>query len=479
MKDRYDIAVIGAGIGGLAAGALLAHKGLSVAVFEAGRTPGGYCTSFKRGGYTFDSVLDAISGCGPKGWLTRTLDQHLGVASEVEFVKLDPLRVDMFGGDRVAIPGGLPGMMDLLYDTAPSERESILKLMEAMEDVYRTAMATMPETFYTDPRMERRGGPIAKYRRASFKDLLDDYIKDHKVRAILSDRCAFMGLPPSGVSALQMVIMFMTYAQGGGYRIKDGAQNLSDAFVSGLTKFGGDMFTGSPVRSIRVEGGKVSGIETGDGFAGAGAVISAIDAASTAALANIPVEPAGQRPSVSYFMVYLGLDKKLDIPDSMGIYPGYDIESTFADIATDIASPNSSLELINYSGISPSMAPRDCMTLMLMAKAAYNYAKDWRVCKEREMERIIDKADAAVPGIRGSIAHAGSATPLTLERYTGNSGGAAFGWEQIPGNPRTPVSTPVAGLYNAGHWTYPGGGIESVTATGIVAAELAARYVRG
>jgi phytoene dehydrogenase-like protein len=478
MKDYYDIAVIGAGIGGLAAGALLAHKGFSVAVFEAGRTPGGYCTSFRRGGYKFDTVLDAISGCGPKGWITRTLDQHLGVSDEVEFVRLDPLRVDVFGSERVSIPGEMPELLDLLYSIAPPEREGILGLMTTMEEVYLTAMATMPEVFYTDPRMEKRGGPVAKYRRLSFKDLLDDFVKDAKVRAVLSDRSAFMGLPPSKVSALAMVIMFMTYAQGGGYRIKGGAHRLTDALSAGLMKNGGELFTKSPVTKVLIEDGKASGVEANGKAVRAGSVVSAIDAARTADLAGIEQEPAGLNPSVSYFMVYLGLDRVLDVPDSMGVYPGLDIEETFADIATDIASPRSSLEIINYSRISPGMAPEGGTTLMLMAKAAYGYSEGWHTCKSRVMERLIDKADRAVPGVRGSISVAEAATPLTLERYTGNSHGAAFGWEQIPGNPRTPSTSTVPGLYTAGHWTYPGGGIESVTATGIVAAELAACYLR-
>lgn len=478
MKNRYDIAVIGAGIGGLAAGALLAHKGFSVAVFEAGKHPGGYCTSFRRGGYTFDTALDAISGCGKNGWLWGVLDQHLGVSSQVELVRLDPLRVDVFGSERISIPGNMSALMDLLYSTAPSEREGILGLMETMEEIYRTAMSSLPETFYKDPRMELRGGPVAKYRQLSFKDLLDNFVKDAKVRAILCDRSAFMGLPPSKVSALAMVIMFMTYAQGGGYRIKDGASRLADAFVAGLKKNGGELYTKSPVTKILSEGGCVSGVEVDGRQIGATAVVSGMDATKTASMAGMDLEPAGLTPSTSFFMVYLGLDRVLDIPDSMGIYPGYDIESTFADTATDIASPRSSMEVINYSRISPSMAPEGGTTLMLMAKAAYGYSEDWRSCKAREMARLIDKADTAVPGIKESIVVAEAATPLTLERYTGNSRGAAFGWEQLPGNPRTACKSALPGLYMAGHWTYPGGGIESVTATGIVTAELAAGYLR-
>lgn len=477
MKDSYDIAVIGAGIGGLTAGALLAHKGYSVAVFEAGKKPGGYCTSFRRGGYTFDSVLDAISGCGKFGWLRRVLEQHLGVMDRVEFVRLDPLRVDYFGGEKVVIPAELSALMDLLYSTAPGEREGVLGLMKAMEEIYRTAMATPPEVLYNDPRIEKRGGPLTRFRRATFAEMMDEFVKDPNARAVLSDRSAFMGLPPSKVSALAMTIMFMTYARGGGYRIKGGAQRLADAFVAGLEKHGGELVTRCPVSKVHAEDGAAAGVVADGKLIRARAVVSAVDASATASMAGLNPGPKGLRPSVSYFMVYLGLNKKIDMPDSIGVYPGCDIEATFADIATDIASPRSSLEIINYSNISPDMAPDGGTTLMLMAKAAYSYGTDWRECKDREMDRLIDRADGVVPGIRDSIVVAEAATPLTLERYTGNSAGAAFGWEQGPENARTAARTGLPGLFQAGHWGYPGGGIESVTASGIIAAGLASGHI--
>jgi len=479
MKDSCDIAVIGSGIGGLTAGALLAHKGFSVMVFEAGKKPGGYCTSFKRGEYRFDSALDAISGCGENGWLRRVLDQHLGVMDQVEFVRLDPLRVDMFGKERVEIPAGMPALMDLLYGIAPGEREGILGLMQAMDEIFRTAMATPPDMLYNDPRMDKRGGALARFRRATFGQLLDEYVHDEKLRAVLCDRCAYMGLPPSKVSALAMTIMYMTYAQGGAYRIKGGAQSLADAFVKGLVKHGGEFINKARISRIHVEDGRAAGVEIDGTIMRAKAVISAADASSTARMAGLEEEKDGLKPSVSYFMVYLGLNGRLDMPDGMGVYPGYDIEQTFSDIASDIASPHSSMEIINYSNISPSMAPEGCTSMMLMAKAAYGYARDWKECKAQVTDRLIERADAALPGLKGMISVADAATPLTLERYTGNSCGAAFGWEQGVDNRRSAARTGIPGLFQAGHWTYPGGGVESVTASGIIAAELAAGHASG
>ena len=65
-------------------------------------------------------------------------------------------------------------------------------------------------------------------------------------------------------------------------------------------------------------------------------------------------------------------------------------------------------------------------------------------------------------------------TPLSMERYTFNTGGAAFGWANIPeqaGLNRPGPETPFSGLYMAGHWTFPGGSIPAAMTSGRIAAK--------
>jgi phytoene dehydrogenase-like protein len=87
IKDKYDVVFIGAGIGGLICGAFLAKEGLSVLVAEQHSKPGGYCTSFQRKGFTFDTGFDGVTGAEKGGMINNFLEE-LGLGNEIEFVEL-------------------------------------------------------------------------------------------------------------------------------------------------------------------------------------------------------------------------------------------------------------------------------------------------------------------------------------------------------------------------------------------------------
>ena len=95
-KTKYDVIIIGAGLGGLTCGALLAKSGLKTLIIEQHSIPGGYCTSFKRKGFIFDSAVHFTEGLSPGGRLHEIL-KDLGVEKEIEVYKLDPLARYFFG----------------------------------------------------------------------------------------------------------------------------------------------------------------------------------------------------------------------------------------------------------------------------------------------------------------------------------------------------------------------------------------------
>ena len=91
-EERYYAVVVGAGIGGLVAANLLVQEGLSVLLVEQHYMAGGYCSTFRRAGYTFDAATHFYPLLGNPDTLTGRLLGEIGV--ETGWVKMDP--VDTF-----------------------------------------------------------------------------------------------------------------------------------------------------------------------------------------------------------------------------------------------------------------------------------------------------------------------------------------------------------------------------------------------
>jgi len=88
-KERYDVVVIGAGIGGLICANLLAREGLAVLLVEQHYMVGGYCSTFRRKGYTFDAASHFYPLLGNPDTITGKLLLELGC--DTGWVKMDPV----------------------------------------------------------------------------------------------------------------------------------------------------------------------------------------------------------------------------------------------------------------------------------------------------------------------------------------------------------------------------------------------------
>ena len=68
LRERSDVIVVGAGLGGMTAASLLAKRGLTVLMIDRQTRPGGSCTSFRRGGVTYDVGTAMLYGFGRRGF---------------------------------------------------------------------------------------------------------------------------------------------------------------------------------------------------------------------------------------------------------------------------------------------------------------------------------------------------------------------------------------------------------------------------
>ncbi|HRC85547.1 MAG TPA: FAD-dependent oxidoreductase, partial [Thermoanaerobaculia bacterium] len=140
LRDRpphpsYDVVVVGAGVGGLVAAALLSRAGFSVLLVEQHYMVGGYCSTFRRRGFTFDAATHFYPLLGNPQALTARLMAELGV--ETRWVAMDP--VDTFhlpDGSRFVVPADFELYLERLFERFPAEREALNAFFAEVRESY-------------------------------------------------------------------------------------------------------------------------------------------------------------------------------------------------------------------------------------------------------------------------------------------------------------------------------------------------------
>jgi len=470
MKD-FDVIVIGSGIGGLIGAGILASQGLSLLLVEKNKSPGGYLSSFKRGAFVFDSAVDCISGVGTDGLIASVL-KSLGVDNEIDFVRVNPIRVSIFPDREVAVDSDVNAYIDRLITMFPSEASGIRGFFALADRAYGTISLISKPPMYRSAGPDRISPDLVRLWDITYEELLNEFLKDYRLKAILSDRCPFIGLSPSKVAALPMIMLIMSYFRLGAYRPAGGSQRLSDVLVEGIKKNRGRVIFGSCVKKILVDGRNCIGIVCDDGEEYTSRhIISNADFTHTftnllgdkyVSIAKEMLRNPGV--STSFFLVYAGVKGEFEGHSSTGYFPSYDIINFFKPEA--VLKENGTLGITVASLEDRLRAPDGYHTVVFHEMVeADGQTFDKPACTDK----VLKKAESIIPGIRGRIEVLDSATPQTLRRYTGNFHGSAFGWKQVPGF-RNMKRHGINNLYIAGHWGETGGGVLAAAYSGARAA---------
>ncbi len=493
-SHAYPTVVIGAGLGGLTCAAYLARQGLPVTVLERHHVPGGYATAFSRAGgkFTFEVSLHGTSI--HQNAAARILSE-VGVLDKLQLVELPEVyRIRAPRGD-IAVPQRDPeAYIRLLADRFPGEAAGIRGFVEEMLAVYDETDA-----------LHRRKGKFFKplfplqyprmwgVRNLTLADLLARHVRDEALKGILAAQWGYYGLPPSKLSAFYYATATGGYLRKGSHHILNRSQDLSRLLAEAVEAAGGSIHFDTEAAAIRLEKGAVAAVESADGRVFPARAVVSNASAPTTLQSMLPagVLPADYRarlkrlrPSISSFIVWLGLDREL-----RGRIPGFSTHvpsagGPEADYAACLAGDveNGPFSVSLYDNLFEGYSSAGTSTLMLLFLCGYDpwrrfeadYRAGGREAYHREKSRWADilvarAQEAVIPGLSAMIAVRDIGTPLTNWRYTRNPEGAIYGFEQSMDNAfmnRIDNRTPVRGLYLAGAWGSPGGGYTGVLRSG-------------
>ena len=457
IKSKYDVIVLGAGIAGLICGTFLAKQGKNVLIIEQHSIPGGYCTSFKRKGFVFDSAVHHIGGCGKWSVVGRCLKE---LDININFLQLDPMDSIHFPSFSIDVPAEIDDYVDLLKERFPSESEQLTLFFKEFIRLYRATFSTEEHKM------------LIKYQNLTYKEMLDNFFTDEHLKMTLSAQWGYIGSPPHEVSAIGMCQMLVNYLKDGAYFPVGGTQNFADAITQKFIDYGGHIMLSSSVDGMLTDGNIIKGVTTKKGGEiPADIFVSNIDPKQTffSLLDKNSVDDSylrrieNMKESVSFFLLYLGLDNKIDLK---GLKRG------FYHTSNNLSFSSSDWFYISVpTEVDPSLAPdnKQIISVVVSSRDNYDDIDDWVAYKDKMKKHTINYLENFVPEIQDHIEVIDAATPKTLYRYTLNSKGAAYGWavtvDQTWSN-RLSHTTPFKNLFLSGHWTNPGPGICAVVSSG-------------
>ncbi|SEO76169.1 phytoene desaturase family protein [Trujillonella endophytica] len=493
------VAVVGAGLGGLAAAARLAALGHDVLVLEQAAAIGGKLGWYARDGHGFDTGPSLVT----LPQVYRDLFDATGgpLDEAVDLVRLDPAVAYRFAdGTRLTVPGhaaAVPAALDAaLGGGAGAQWAGLMARAERMWRVTEQPFLRSPLAgVATLARLARSGrdvATVAPWR--TLRGLGRSHLHSAELRMLLDRYATYSGSDPRRAPAVLATVPYAEQAFGSWY-VRGGLRRLGEAVAARAVERGARIRVGAAVERIVVEGGRTAGVALAGGeVVRADVVVSGADAA---ALYRdlLPPLPATRRvrgdlvrstPSLSGFVLLLALRGRTPgLAHHTVLFPGdYDAEfdAVFGagrsrGVPRPVEDPTVYVSAPDDPATRPEADSESWFVLVNAPRHDPAGGVDWDEpgLADRYAARVLEVMAQRGLDVRHRVRWSVVRTPADLARETGSVGGSIYGTSSNgaraaflrPGN-----AGPVSGLFLVGGSAHPGGGLPLVALSAQIVAGL-------
>ena len=448
---EYDVAVIGAGNGGLVAAATAAKAGMKTLLVEQHNLPGGFASSFVRGRFEFEPSLHELCDIGPEmSGGCGTMFKNLGLDVKWHRVPEAYRMILTNEGEKldVTMPFGRKEYVDAMEGYVSGSREVMEKFI-ALCDEIMDAIGYMAESKgHPDKKiMQEKYSNFLKTASYSIEEVENALKMPKAVKDILNAYWCYLGIPISRCNFTIFAAMFIKYIDLGAYIPDMRSHEISSSLDKIIRDFGGEIMYNTRVENIEVSEGRAISLTTDKGEK----IVAKqfISNASHHKVYSSMITPMSAIPKLAFkssnarrvgpagYVLYLGLNKS---PEELGfkdysyfIYPTMDTEKLYSVMGSRDDNYIQATVCLNLA--NPDCSPKGTTIMSfttLFTEGAWDDVTPENYYKEKN--KIADKMinyfeDSTGIKIRDAIEEIEVATPITFANYTGAYNGSIYGYE--------------------------------------------------
>ena len=500
--ERYDVIVIGAGVGGLTCANYLVRKGKRVLLLEHGRAVGGNIQGIRRKGYYFDAGSQSTENVG----ILFPILEELGLLDRGQWDRADFRWVTPDCDVTLRDFEQIRADFKRCFPDSAADIDAWFDFIEPGCDVMKGMMGDLPfpllrrgaEKYRVLARMSKAGLPMVKM----MPEALTRPGSEKGLEIFRDPRLAFLFGQFGDPNMLLFMYFSFWYSFLHDYIYpRGGLSALAEMLAESFVERGGELMLGQTVNTVLTSGGAAVGVETADG--GVFHAEKIVNTGNPKRLVTEMCDPAlfGSKfretikngpVSISVVTAFLGLDIG-DEELARALQTSHVLYWRVYETSESIYDPD--IHRNNWAMASwvsrhdKSLAPEGKNSIIVQIPVPYDWMNGWgtgsddpearndayRELKKRVLEDIIEDMAYLVPDLPQRVDYSELATPRTLSRYTLNPQGSIMGWSYDMY--RTPLfgrfarfKTPVKDLYQAGHYSvWPGGIVFSALSGKLVA----------
>lgn len=442
--EKYDVVIIGSGMGGLCCAYILAKEGKRVCVLEKNRQIGGSLQIYSRDKTVFETGVHYLGGLD-EGQNLNSYFNYFGLMKELKLQKLDENGYDLisFKDDPILYPHaqGYENFVEQLSIHFPEERAALKTYIQKIKEVCHSFPLYNLSS-------EKKDITSAWHLQIDSKSVINSIFKNPKLQQVIGgSNMLYAGLEnktPFYVHAL----VVDSYIQSA-YRCIDGSSQIAKTLSNNIKNLGGDIFNYSEAKLFHFNGSEIASIELTNGERIEGKIfISGIDLSKTLDMIDGTQVRTAYRNrinslenSVSSFLVNVVLKK-----DTMPHYNHNIYHCTAPDIWTGGNYTEKTWpETIGFFTTTSSKNPNFTDNFTALAYMRYEECAKWENTKSiipnnindrgenyeafkiEKAEKLLDVLESRIPGTRSKIKSYTTASPITYRDYIGSRDGSLYG----------------------------------------------------